>query len=543
MSKIIKDPIYGYIKIERDDQMAIIDCPFFQRLRNIVQTSYVSLYPASLHNRFTHSLGVYFLGKKAGENLVAEIKNKYSDFYEENETDIISICETFILACLLHDVGHAPFSHTGENYFEEGDGTPSIWECLKNEISSDSFVVDSKNRTVGAPHEIMSALLSLKYLLINNNIDKELFARCIIGLKYGENSTLCSIKNCFIGLLNSSTIDVDRLDYLIRDSYMSGYNNTNIDYERLLSAISIKKVSNSFIFCFKKPALSVLENAIIAHDAEKKWIQSNPTILLEASLVEGMIKYTINEYKNVNLSLFSLDALSEDGIGKEDWTVRLLSDIDIVSFCKKRGYHLGFINSYFDRAKRMKPVWKSEAEYKALFEKTFSTNEGGNLKLIEQYFSGFNTLMNQKFLPLINEEFKEDLENQLKEINDAANENELDDFTIERKKTIEKALTLVNKLYELCLQNNAKFEFLIVKANQFSSGFNKEEFKKIEIYFPNLDRYYSIDSVLNVLSNKTVRDKFFYIFVTDELKKKEKKLSNKIIDIIIQFSRECLENV
>ena len=108
--------------------------------------------------------------------------------------------------------------------------------------------------------------------------------------------------------------------------------------------------------------------------------------MLEASLVEGMIKYTINEYKNVNLSLFSLDALSEDGIGKEDWTVRLLSDIDIVSFCKKRGYHLSFINSYFDRAKRMKPVWKSEAEYKALFEKTFSTNEGGNLKLIEQYF-------------------------------------------------------------------------------------------------------------------------------------------------------------
>lgn len=119
MSKIIKDPIYGYIKIERDDQMAIIDCPFFQRLRNIVQTSYVSLYPASLHNRFTHSLGVYFLGKKAGENLVAEIKNKYSDFYEENETDIISICETFILACLLHDVGHAPFSHTGENYLRK----------------------------------------------------------------------------------------------------------------------------------------------------------------------------------------------------------------------------------------------------------------------------------------------------------------------------------------------------------------------------------------------------------------------------------------
>lgn len=63
MSKIIKDPIYGYIEIE-DCYASIVDSPFFQRLRDIIQTSYVSVYPASLHNRFTHSLGVFYLGKK-----------------------------------------------------------------------------------------------------------------------------------------------------------------------------------------------------------------------------------------------------------------------------------------------------------------------------------------------------------------------------------------------------------------------------------------------------------------------------------------------
>ena len=61
--KLIKDPLYGYIEIE-DKYISIIDTAEFQRLRNIRQTGYASLYPSALHNRFVHSMGVFHLGKK-----------------------------------------------------------------------------------------------------------------------------------------------------------------------------------------------------------------------------------------------------------------------------------------------------------------------------------------------------------------------------------------------------------------------------------------------------------------------------------------------
>ena len=72
-----------------------------------------------------------------------------------------------------------------------------------------------------------------------DNFEKELFARCITGYKYSENNLLNSIYNCIITLLNSKVIDVDRLDYLIRDAYFTGFETVNIDYARLLSSLTI----------------------------------------------------------------------------------------------------------------------------------------------------------------------------------------------------------------------------------------------------------------------------------------------------------------
>lgn len=546
MDKIIKDPIYGYISIEKDDQIAIIDCPFFQRLRDIVQTSYISLYPASLHNRFTHSLGVFYLGKKAGRYLLNEIEKIQKDFFVENQTQLWLIYDTFVFACLLHDIGHAPFSHTGERfYFEEGSDLPLIWKNLIEAVNSESFTHDA-TRVTGAEHEIMSALISLNHVFAyasqTLNIDKELFVRCIIGLQYKAKNQLNCIRNCFISLLNSSTIDVDRLDYLIRDSYMSGYNNTSIDYERLLSSISVKEKKGELIFCFKKPALSVLENAIIAHDAEKKWLQSNPTVLLESCLIEGMIKYVINEYKKEGILLFSEQALTVAGSGAKEWHVKLLSDSDILSFAKKKGYDLDFIKSYHERSLRMKPIWKSEAEYKALFESTFSTTSNGNLLLIEKYFSQFNDLIPQNYIPIIDEELLKSFKQELGIIQNIEKDKNLTVSTKERRETIEKAVFLLEKLKNLSDENGCDFKFLIVKANQFSSGFNKEQFKRIEIFFPNLNKYRKVDEVVNVLKNEASRDKFFYIYVTSELKNKDEKLADKMINIIREFSSQYLES-
>ena len=109
-TKKIKDPIYGYISVPTEYVDSIIDTPNFQRLRRVIQTSYTPLYSSAVHNRFVHSLGVYHLGQR-----VADILSK--EFVDNNykvHIDITDFGRIFALACLMHDVGHAPFSHTGE---------------------------------------------------------------------------------------------------------------------------------------------------------------------------------------------------------------------------------------------------------------------------------------------------------------------------------------------------------------------------------------------------------------------------------------------
>ena len=90
----------------------IVDTAVFQRLRRIIQTSYSPLYSSAVHNRFVHSMGVYYLGELTVRQLKKEIAEKTS-----TSLDIELFGELFKLACLLHDVGHAPFSHTGEAFY------------------------------------------------------------------------------------------------------------------------------------------------------------------------------------------------------------------------------------------------------------------------------------------------------------------------------------------------------------------------------------------------------------------------------------------
>lgn len=173
----------------------------------------------------------------------------------------------FLLACLLHDCTHAPFSHTLENlYVLRKKGGRSELDNKLNEICGhdkefkDDFFIDggAEQKGVGAPHEKMSA-----YCVMNeyqdavkkivgelcssseteevqlDDADMPFIVRMIIGCTYKKSSKINSIKNCIISMLNSSSIDVDGLDYIVRDAYMSGIDNFSIDYRRLLSSFTI----------------------------------------------------------------------------------------------------------------------------------------------------------------------------------------------------------------------------------------------------------------------------------------------------------------
>ncbi len=359
----IKDPIFGYIPVNDIDLYTVINSAMFHRLQDIIQTSYQSVYPSATHNRFTHSLGVYHLGRIA----VTKLKKDISEQSLKVEEDLEKLSKTFVLACLMHDIGHSPFSHTGEKFYfqyksEENSKTPIVWQQLLKILDDKEFIKDSdgENRTKGAEHEIMSAYVSLvNFPKIFEDLDKGFFVRCIIGLKYADKK---DVRNCFIELLNSKTIDVDKLDYLIRDSFITGFKSINIDYERLLDAICIINTDDELSLGFEKSALSTLENVILAHDMERKWIQNHPVIKYECYLVSYMISKTQAYYESKGINLFSAESLSDKGSGDNENHICLLSDSDIVTYTKRFYAEDPIVKEYYSRESRRKSLWKSESE-------------------------------------------------------------------------------------------------------------------------------------------------------------------------------------
>lgn len=110
--KRIQDSVHGCIIVDNLFFKHIIDTPNYQRLRHIEQTSIRSIFPSARHDRFIHSLGVFHIGQMISNHLEKEWTN-----WGIAEARKSIIVQSYLIACLLHDVGHAPFSHTFEHYY------------------------------------------------------------------------------------------------------------------------------------------------------------------------------------------------------------------------------------------------------------------------------------------------------------------------------------------------------------------------------------------------------------------------------------------
>jgi HD superfamily phosphohydrolase len=188
-TKIINDPIYGFIKINNPLILELIDHPYFQRLKRIKQLGLAEfVYPGAHHTRFHHALGAMHLMDQVLDNLKAK---GYSISPEEREAAEIAI--------LLHDIGHGPFSHVLEY-------------TLLNEVK----------------HEDVSTLLMAK---LNQHFNGKLS----LAIEIFENK----YPRKFFHQLVSSQLDVDRLDYLSRDSFYTGVREGFIGSERLLSMMDL----------------------------------------------------------------------------------------------------------------------------------------------------------------------------------------------------------------------------------------------------------------------------------------------------------------
>lgn len=542
--KVIKDPIYGYVEINSEVTRGIIDTACFQRLRNIRQTSYAPLYPASFHNRFVHSIGVYHLGQKAFNAAISSLKNSGGLFSAE---ELANIKRLFGLACLLHDVGHAPFSHTGELFFlADGGSPPRIYNKLTALVGDDTFALDvdsySKAGKLAASHEIVSCIIALERFgnHIRGSFERDFFSRCVTGHRYiNEEKGKHDILNCFIELLNSPIIDVDRLDYIIRDAQTIGFQSVLIDYERLLEGICIIEENGFHRLGFHKKALSIIENAIYAHDTQKKWIQNHPVILYEHFLLQHAMRSIDKYFADTGKRFFSYEALTREGIDfGSKGKVALLADEDVLYMMKSVCSDM-LIEEYFARNRRRIPVWKSEAEYKALFEHDLGKKR---LDQLERAFKDIEKYLIEHFaIPVIDDALLAYLqaeEGRLVEKRDGEKISAKDYANLMQGNT--KIKRWAQCLEKIAADLGIPFDFVIISANKFKSGFLKQDLEKIRIVFPTLDVNAYIKDVSTILTSQEGRDSFFYLFYRkrEQTSPEEKRVLATAKDIATALTQE-----
>jgi HD superfamily phosphohydrolase len=383
-SKVFQDTVHGYISVPEEYCDNFIDTIYFQRLRRIEQTSMRSLFPSARHDRFIHSLGTFYLGNKIflaiKHNSFSELEGIEPDLWERMQ-------KTFEIACLLHDCGHSPFSHTFEKYFDK----PScLLEKLVSLVEDEEFTEDVNSQADAAPHEKLSAIILLSFFrekIIDMGADPILAARMILGCLISDETSISNkFANCFISLLKGKVIDVDRLDYVTRDKWASGYSASNVNIERLLSSACIKIKDNKLINCYYKNALSEIQSVIDIKNFQQLWIFSHHKIqydqyILDKAIEKISVQLSGNENKESSLhQLFNYESFfDQTNIGEH--LIYLPSDDDLVHFLKNSIKENTFALEWLSREHKFKPIWKTFAEYNTIF-RGFSSEvleENGNL--------------------------------------------------------------------------------------------------------------------------------------------------------------------
>jgi HD superfamily phosphohydrolase len=234
--KIFNDPIYGFITIPSPLIFDLIAHPYFQRLRRISQMGLSNLvYPGANHSRFHHALGCLHLMQRA----IKILRDKGVDVSKEEENAVF-------IAILLHDIGHGPYSHALEH----------------------SIVTNTS-------HEQIS-------LIYMNDLNKEFHGELDLAIAIFKGT----YKRQFLNQLIASQLDIDRLDYLKRDSFYTGVSEGNINSERLITMLNVR---NDLLVVDQKGIYSV-ENFLIGRRLMYWQVYLHKTALIAEKLMIRILK-------------------------------------------------------------------------------------------------------------------------------------------------------------------------------------------------------------------------------------------------------------
>ena len=334
---VLNDPIYGFIGIESEIIFELLEHPFFQRLRRISQMglSYL-VYPGARHSRFEHALGAMHLMNKT----VGVLRRKGVEISKAEK-------EALSIAILLHDIGHGPFSHALE----------------------ESFLIDTH-------HEA----LSLGYMeLLNEQFDGKLsLAIKIFSGQYPRK---------FMGQLVASQLDIDRLDYLKRDSFYTGATEGNINTQRIIEMFNV--VEDELVV--EEKGLFSVEKFIMARRLMYWQVYLHKTGLAAEILLSHLVQYArslvVNGELNDVIEPLKLFFLTQKpSIIDKDLLERFsrLDDSDIIASLKTWQQHPDeILSSYSSRIlnrRLMKMKFQDQPFTKEQVEKRKN-------KLIQQGFS------------------------------------------------------------------------------------------------------------------------------------------------------------
>ncbi len=233
----VRDPIHGFIRLYpfvRD----IVDTPEFQRLRRVKQLSFAYLgYPGAEHTRFPHSLGVCAFSVRIFDHLISnpDARDLLKDSFGWQEVDLKRERVRLCLGSLLHDTGHAPFSHSSEDLFPQGvkheDYSREV--ILKTGIGS---LIDNHCSNWGITRNDVDDLFSSK-----SSLDPKL--QFVAGIFAGE-------------------VDSDKMDYLLRDSLHAGVSYGRYDHNKLIESLRLVEKPNG-----GNPVLAIGEDGLFALEA------------------------------------------------------------------------------------------------------------------------------------------------------------------------------------------------------------------------------------------------------------------------------------
>jgi len=247
----VRDPVHGSIKI-LDSEIQIIEHPFFQRLRNIKQLGFSEfVFPGATHTRYIHSIGVMDISSKVFDQL---FKN------EPQSKDLARLKETVRLGCLLHDIGHAPLSHTTEfvmptikelklpkRFFTDGDAQATHEDYTIKSIVDSSFT----KAFSGVIKEFGVNPNNVAELIIGETEEPEYFT--YKGVNYFP----------LMHQLVSSEMDCDRMDYLLRDSYFCGVSYGKFDLDWIIDNLKIARVDDKAYLGISERAVSTFDDFLL----------------------------------------------------------------------------------------------------------------------------------------------------------------------------------------------------------------------------------------------------------------------------------------